>query len=184
MAVLETRTRGEVPAVVERRSGTAGPDSRSGRERPSRMSCPAACALLSAGLAIHNWWMDGATSSKQEKGEAEPTRPGRVVRWVAWLRRTLAFGADGLSTGGRRSSDRRSVPPSISGYAAPRQREPLRVLCVFAVFLGRWVAFVSSCLRVCDVLCVSLCVSVPLWFMGLFGEAVTILSPYRVGGSG
>jgi len=47
------------------------------------------------------------SSSEQERGEAEPTCPGRVVRWEAWLRRTLAFGADLLLTGSWRSQDRR-----------------------------------------------------------------------------
>ena len=52
------------------------------------------------------WWrMEGAPPSIKKRGEAEPARPGRVVRWAARLRRTLAFGADGLLTGGRRSSD-------------------------------------------------------------------------------
>ncbi len=32
--------------------------------------------------------------------QAESTRPGRVVRWAARLRRTLAFGSVGLPTGG------------------------------------------------------------------------------------
>ena len=51
--------------------------------------------------------------------------------------------------------------------------------------LDGWVAFVPSCLRVCDVLlCVSLCVSVPLWFSWrswcLGGE----LSAFEVAGGG
>lgn len=72
--------------------------------------------------------MDGAPLSKQEKGQAEPTRPGRVGRWEVRLRRTLAFGADGLPTGGRRSLDRRSVPPSFSGTAATPAHA---IICVY-----------------------------------------------------
>ena len=63
---------------------------------------------------LHLCWVDGATPPIQGKGEAEPTRPGRVVRGEAGQRRTLASGVDMLSPGTRRSSDRRSVPPSIS----------------------------------------------------------------------
>jgi hypothetical protein len=89
----------------------------------------------SAHLATpHPLSMDGwRNTSKKEKGQAEPTRPRRVVRWETRLRRTPAFGADGFLTGGRRSSDRRSVPPSIRGTAFSGHRRPLCVLCVFSV---------------------------------------------------
>ena len=45
MAVLKTRACGEAPAVVEQRPGTAEPDNRFGRKRPSRCHGPAAFAL-------------------------------------------------------------------------------------------------------------------------------------------
>ena len=94
---------------------TIAPNARVRRGSPIQRSA----LSESADLAIpHPLLLDGERpTSKQEKGEAEPTRPGRVVRWAARLRRTLAFGADGLLTGGRRSSDRRlfrrqsSAPP-------------------------------------------------------------------------
>jgi hypothetical protein len=58
-------------------------------------------------LLILCWWKDGAPLFKKRRGEAEPTRPGRVGWWEARRRRTLASGVDVLPTGGRRSSDRR-----------------------------------------------------------------------------
>jgi len=70
-------------------------------QRPA-LSKSAALASIHP-LSLNEWHLP----SKQERGEAEPTRPGRAGRWEARLRRTLAFGTDGLSTGGRRSSDRR-----------------------------------------------------------------------------
>ena len=103
--------------------------------------------------AIDNEWMNGATSSKQGKGEAKPTRPGRVGRWEEGLRRTLAFGADILPTGRRRSSDRRLFRRQSS--ALQHQGNYLRLSALSAVFLRVCAAFVSSCLR-CLPLCFSL----------------------------
>jgi len=68
----------------------------------------------------------------------------------------------------RRSAIARSpaVPPSILGTAASHQRQPLCVLCVFAVFLGGRLC-ASAPLRLCVLFSVSdLCVSVSLWFFG------------------
>ncbi len=56
------------------------------------------------------------SSSEQERGEAEPTCPGRVGRWEARRRRTLASGVDVLLTG-RRSSDRRLFRRQSSALA-------------------------------------------------------------------
>ena len=83
-------------------------------------------------------------------------RPGRVGRWEVWLQRTLAFGADRLLTGGRRSPDRRLFRRHFS--ALPHHLS--EIICVYLRDLRflRCVRGWSSCLRVCDVLCVpSLC---------------------------
>jgi len=86
--------------------------------------------------------MEGTTPSKQERSEAEPTRPGRVVRWDARLGRTLAFGAVGLHTGGgdrqiadlfRRQSRHFSIKRTICVYL-----HDLRAYC------DGYAAYVSS----------------------------------------
>jgi len=51
--------------------------------------------------------VDGTTRPKNDKGQAEPTRRRRVGRWKVRQQRTLASGVDVLSTGSRRSPDRR-----------------------------------------------------------------------------
>jgi len=103
--------------------------------------------------------MDGATSSNKERGQAEPTRPRRVGRWEAWLRRTLAFRADGLPTSGRRSSDRRL-------FRRPSPALPLQIndnlFASFASLRFFWVrglrvfGFATSALALCPS-SVSLC---------------------------
>ena len=145
MAVLETRARSEVPAVVERRPETAGPDNRFRRKRPARCHGPAARALEER-RPRHSFVSISNT--------VVPVTP----QWEKARRNRRAPGA---SSGGKRGCDERSreeqtgcppgaaivrsptVPPSISGTAASCQRQPLRV-------------FVSSCLR-CLTLCFSLC---------------------------
>ena len=134
MAVFETQAGAEVPTVVERRPGTGGQGTDSDRARSSSVPCPPACALgaQASPLLLPCCWMDGTTPPKQEKSEAEPTRPGRVGRWEARRRRTLASGVDVLSTGSRRSPDRRrfrhqstvrpirfgEIPPCVSALSA------------------------------------------------------------------
>ncbi len=80
--------------------------------------------------------MDGASSFMMKRGKAESTRPGRVVRWAARQRRTFAFGADGLPTGG---GDRQIADCSaaILGSAASRKLSAyICVICGFSV--GEW----------------------------------------------
>ena len=94
-------------------------------------------------------------------------RPGHVGRWEAWLRRTLAFGADRLLTGGRRSPDRRLFRRHFS--ALPHHLS--EIICVYLRDLrflrGRVIGVVMPsclCVFVFAMFCVLLCVSVPLWF--------------------
>jgi hypothetical protein len=84
----------------------------------------------SADLAtLHSLLLDERRSpSKLEKGEAEPMRLWRVGRWEAWLRRTLAFGADLLLTCGRRSQDRRP-------FRRQSQLRPLRFCEISLAYL-------------------------------------------------
>jgi len=94
-------------------------------------------------------------------------RPGRVGRWEARRRRTLASEADVLLTGGRRSPDRRLFRRHSS--ALPHHLS--EIICVYLRDLrflrGRVIGVVMpSCLCV-FVFAMSvflLCVSVPLWF--------------------
>jgi hypothetical protein len=101
-------------------------------------------------------------------GEVEPMRPGRVGRWEARRRRTPAFEADVLLTGGRRSPDRRlfhrhssALPHHVSGVICVHLRD-LRFL------RGRVIGFaMPSCLRVFVFAMSSVFLSVssvPLWF--------------------
>jgi hypothetical protein len=55
--------------------------------------------------------MEGTTPSNHEIGQAEPSRLRRVGRWEDRLRRTLAFGADGLlpAVGDRQIAGRSAV---------------------------------------------------------------------------
>jgi len=125
MVSTEIRARSEVPAVVGRRPGTAGTNSSSDRKRSSLGSVPAACgprAQTSPLLPCCS--IDGTTLFKNEEGQAEPTRPGRVGRWEERQRRTLASGVGALSTGRGRSSDRRRFRRQSS--ALPHQGDHLR----------------------------------------------------------
>ena len=135
----------------------------SDRERSSLELVPAACAqeAQASPLLLLISRLGGAQLLfKQEKGKAEPARLRRVGRWEGRLRRTLAFGADGLPSGGRRSSDRRlfrrqSSVPLIRFCGVFLALSALSGLSVGQ--LGWCAAFVPSCLRVCDGLCDSLC---------------------------
>ena len=108
--------------------------------------------------------IEGASPPKSKRGKADPTRPRRVVPGEAWLRRTLAFGADGLSPGWTAIARSLAVPPSISGIGT--SRSPSAFICVICGQMG-WMAglrvFVSSCLRCAMALCPS---SVPLCLCG------------------
>ena len=125
----------EVPAA-ERRPGTAGPDVRSECERSSRQSGPVACAkrAQASPLLFPFCWMKGAPRSQQKRGKAEPTRLRRGGRWEARRRRTLASGGDGLSTGCRRSFDRRQFrrqSPALPHHISNNLFAPWQ-LCVLA----------------------------------------------------
>ncbi len=152
MAILETRGRGEGPAVVERRPGTAEPDHRSERERSLRWPGPTACAR-SAGLATPSFiltWDGCLVPVAGMWGGTDAPRARRPVGSTA---------ATNARVRSRRASHRQAivrsptVPPSIHGTADPKKPSALS-----AVNCDGCVAFVSLCLRVCDV-CVSLCVS-------------------------
>jgi len=142
-------TRGEVLAVV-RRQGTAGAVHHSGRKRPSRCPDPAACALEERRprhfSSSCSW--DGNTDFLMDGSKAEPTRRRRVGRWEAWLRRTLAFGAFRLLTGGRRSSDRRLFCRQSAALPPPVSLRLSASICVICGFLGwvRWLCVRTLCL--------------------------------------
>jgi len=123
----------------------------------------------SAGLATsHLYLMVGRGTPPFQIGERRggtDALPAR--RPVGRLAATSARAWSGR-TSHRRSAIVRSpaVPPSILGTSASHQRQPLCVLCVFAVFLGGRLCF-SAALPLCVLSSVSeLCVSVPLWFAG------------------
>jgi hypothetical protein len=150
----EDSPRCEVPAVVERRPGTAGSDNGSERKRSSPVPGPAACALEEHRprhtLSPFHGWEEGTCRSN----------------WKEVRRNRRAIGA------AHQFGDPPSRPLRLCGSLRMalrlRTSAPLR-LCV--LLLPR-AAFVSLCLRVCDVLRASafllsvflLCVSVPLWF--------------------
>ena len=98
-------------------------------------------------------------------GEVEPMRPGRVGRREARRRRTPAFEADVLLTGGRRSPDRRlfhrhssALPHHLSGIICVYLRDLRFLRCVRG-----W----SLCLRVFVFAMSSVFLSVPLCLCGL-----------------
>ena len=99
------------------------------------------------------------TLPRKKKGEAEPTRPGRVVRWAARQRRTLASGDVVLPTGG---GDRQIADCSAANLGTTESRKlsgSIWVICGLCDGRAtlRWLrVFVSSCLR-CLALCFSLC---------------------------
>ena len=165
MAFLETRARGEVPAAVERRPGTTGPDNRFGRKRPARCHGPEACPL-------------------EERRPRHSSSP--VTRWMAPPLPSKRMGrrnrrAPGASAGGKYGGDGRlrpewtcfppgaviarspTVPPSIPGTAYPFLWDLPRVICVICVICGQIAmvrglrVFVSSCLRCLCFFSVSLC---------------------------
>jgi len=96
-------------------------------QRPalSKIACLATFPLYSMGGR-------GPDPSRSEKGQAEPTRPGRVVRWAARLRRTLAFGAVGLPTGGgdRQIADASAANPRYDLFVSARSSLRICVICV------------------------------------------------------
>jgi hypothetical protein len=100
-------------------------------------------------------WRDGTTAPNHERGQTEPTRPGRVGRGEGRLRRTLAFGADWLPPGGgdRQIADGSAVNPWHCSIGES--------ICVYLRDLRAiWVGG-----RLCaPFLC--LCASVSLWFYG------------------
>jgi len=102
--------------------------------------------------------MNCASPSKKKRGEAEPTRPGRVGRWEARRRRALASGVDVLLTG-RRSSDRRlfrrqsTIRPVRFGKIFHSYLRYLRYLWANCDVHGRLCASASLCFSLC--LCAS-----------------------------
>jgi len=117
---------------------------------------PALCGAQASPLLILCCWMDGAPLSKQEKGQAKPTRPGRVGRWEVRQRRTLASGVDVLITGWRRSPDRRQFRRQSP---AP---QPMRLSVSICVICGQsWVGgWICADLRYLRFLLCAFCASV------------------------
>ena len=88
----------------------------------------------------------GTDPSRSERGEAEPTRPGRAVRWDVRPRQALALGADERFAGRRRSSDRRRFR---------RQSRQCRVKETICVYLGYlWALRWASAFAMASSLCV------------------------------
>ena len=139
-------TRGEVPAIVERRPANTGPSRRSERMRSSRRPDPAVCALEERSLATPRpLSADGrCLPKKTERGEAEPTRSGGVVRWAERQRRTLASEDAVLPTGG---GDRQIADCSAANLGTATSKELSASICVICGFF-RWVGGRPSCLRV------------------------------------
>ena len=162
---------GEVPAV-DRRPGNVGPGNRSEIKLSSRFPGPTTCALQSAGLAtlhfyLSVWRVAPLTPLEKKRGRTDVPMARRPVRRPA---------ATDACVRSRRASHRRqaiSGSPVVLPRVSASPRNPSDRLFVWA---DGWAAFVSLCLRVCDVgrwaalrssLCVPslcLCVSVPLWF--------------------
>ena len=137
MASRETRARGEVPAVVERRPGTAAPDNRFGRKRPARCHGAAACTLE-----------ERRPRHSSSSGEKRRARLFPIRNAARRNRR-----APGASSGGLHGNDGRlrpemlccppvaaivrspTVPPPISGTAASRRLSAS--ICVICGFYRR-----------------------------------------------
>jgi len=160
MGVLETQVRAEVPVVVERRPGTAGPDNRFGRKRPARCHGPAACAQ----------------GERRPRHSSSPVPGWRALHFHTGEERGETDAAPGASAGGKHGCDERSrseqtgFPPvggdrQIADCSAvtPRQRPSMNlsaficVICGFSVAMCEWLcdAFMftmpaSVCLSLCS----------------------------------
>jgi len=162
---LETRARGEVPAVVGQRPATGGQGNDSECKHSSSMPCPPARALEER-RPRHTFASFSDTAVPVSSHWKEARRNRR---------------APGASSGGKRGCDERlrselaGYPPGAAivrspicsaanrGTSASRELSAfICVICVICVHIA--MDALPLCLRDCDVLCVSLCVSVPLWF--------------------
>ena len=150
MVSCEIRARGEVPAVV-RRPGTGGQGNDSECKHSSPFPCPLACALEEP-RPRHSSLFSGWTVPPfpKRRGERRNRR------------------APGASAGGKQGDDGRSrpeltgFPPAVgdlmiadisavgSRHCRITSAKLSAFICVICGLL-RWVAFVPSCLRVCDV---------------------------------
>ncbi len=118
----------------------------------------------SAGLASQAFsdWDGSQTLALEQARPRRGRRALRVGRGEDRLGRTLAFGADGLRPGCRRSSDRRHFRHTTPGNLADAGFVPLCLLCVLRVFV------VATILRSVS--------SVPLWFVRYLGSSKTLQS--------
>ena len=155
MAILETRARGEVPAVVERRLRTAGPGHRSERKRSSRWPGPAACTLEER----------RPRHSSAPVGEwTAPPLPKR--KGARRNRRALCASAGGKHGGdGRLRPESTSFLPVVGDHqiADVSAANPRYDLSVSARSFLRICVICVICGQIAMALC-ALCVSVPLWF--------------------
>ena len=176
MDVLETRARGEVPAVVGQQPGTEGQGNDSECKHSSPFSRPPARALEErrprhSSAPVVGWT---TPSFKKRRGARRNRR------------------APGTSSGWQHGDDGRLRPEmlccqpvdgdrEIADCSAANPRHNLSVsassslrICVICVICGQYAGadFMPSCLHVCDAL---LCVS--LWFSRCLGG-----SPGCVGG--
>jgi len=110
----------------------------------------------SAGLAtiyFHDW-MQCAARAIMRRGRRNRRAPGRGVRGEARLRRTLAFGVDGLPSGGRRSPDRRQFRRQSSALLPPSSKRLsgfIWVICGHMEWMGGLCVFVfvTSAMALC-----------------------------------
>ncbi len=161
MVSRETKARGEIPAVVGQRPGTGGQGNDSECKHSSPFPSPPACARGERrprhSSSSDDEWRAPFFPNRNGAGGTDALRTRRPVGRPAttnarvWSRRAFHRWAAIFRSP--------TVPPSILGPAASRRLSA--VICVICgpIAMGGWVAFVSLCLRVCDVfLCVSLCV--------------------------
>ena len=156
MDVLETRARGEVPAVVKRRPRTAGPGSRSGRTRPSRMPGPAACAQgAQASPLLILCAVSTTPPSKQGRGRRNRRAPGASAGGKAGCDERLRSEQTAFSPAGGDLQIADCSAVNFGTAASRRLSASICVICGQIAMGGPLCVFVPSCLR-CP-LCFSLC---------------------------
>jgi len=157
MAFLEIRARGEVPAVVGQRPGTAGPDIRFGRKRSSQRPGSAARALEERrprhSSPSFAGWKAPHFQAGEGRGGTDAPRARRPVRSTAETNARVR--SNRASHRGWRSSDRRLF------RRQSRHCSIKEIICVICVICGQIaMGAMGAALRFC-VLSVR---SVPLWF--------------------
>jgi len=130
MGSRETRSRGEVPTVVERRPGTAGPGHRSERTRSSRCLAQRPALSKSAGLATpDSLFVYGVCPPFQTGERRGGTGAPRARRPVGTMAGTNAHVRSRPGSHLRAAIVRSpTVPPFVYGTAASDQRQ---IICVY-----------------------------------------------------